>query len=95
MKRTLLAVAVGVLASLLYLPYGGMHHGVAFNPGHDRFWSVPIDLIAVTPLILQTVFLGVAAALVVNLLPRKTKKRCTLTKSDHAQIIAVFRSAVV
>jgi hypothetical protein len=74
MKRTLLAVGVAVLASLLFVPYGGMHYGVRFNRGRGTFWDVPCDLIAVTPLILQTVFVAVVAAVIVNLLPRKPRK---------------------
>ncbi len=74
MKRTLVAVGFAILASLLSVPYGGMHHGVIFNPGRGTFWNVPYDLIAVTPLILQTVFAAVAAAVIVNLLSRRPRK---------------------
>jgi len=74
MKRTLLAVGVDVLASLLFVPYGGMHHGVIFTPGRGTFWNVPYGRIAVTPLILQTVFAAVLPAIIVNLFPRKPRK---------------------
>jgi len=74
MKRTLLTVGVAVLISMLFVPYGGMHHGVIFNSGRGTFWNVPYDLIAVTPLILQTIFAAVAVAVIVNLLPRRPRK---------------------
>jgi hypothetical protein len=67
MRRTLLAIGMAVLLSMLFVPHGGMHHGVIFNSGHDPFWSVPSDLIAVTPLVLQTIFAAVLAAVLVNL----------------------------
>ena len=73
-KRTLLAVGFAVLASLLFVPYGGIHHGVVFNRGRSAFWDVPYDLIALTPFILQTVFAATAAAVIVNLLPRRPRK---------------------
>jgi hypothetical protein len=74
MKRTLLAVGVAVLASLLFVPHGGMHHGVIFNRGRGAFWNIPYDRIAVTPLILQTVFAVIVATIIVNLFPRRPRK---------------------
>jgi ABC-type xylose transport system permease subunit len=66
MKRTLLAVGTAVLLSMMYVPYG--QHGTVY--GHEPFWQA--SNIMVTPLILQTVFASVAAAMVVNIrLPTK------------------------
>jgi hypothetical protein len=93
MRRTLLAVGVGVLSSFLYVPYGGKHHGVFFNRGHDPFWSVPYDLIAVTPLVLQTIFLGVLLAVVVNVRwPRKKNRMRTSTTNSPNAVAPSVRS---
>ena len=77
MKRTLLAVGVAVLASLLFVPYSGMFGGLygrIFESGHRTFWDVPYNVIAVTPLILQTVFAAVVTAIIVNIFPRRPRK---------------------
>jgi hypothetical protein len=80
MKRTLLAVGVAVLLSLMVVPYGGYNvrlsrhdpaQGFYFRESFfldHRGWPMVAD-----QLILQTVFLGVLAALIVNIRwwPRK------------------------
>ena len=67
MKRTLLAVGIAVLASLMwipeYTPYVGRYRVSILSPNqHDIDWS---------QLILQTIFAAVVAAIIVNLLPRR------------------------
>ena len=69
MKRTLLAVGAAVLASLLwipeYTPYVGRYRVpiIALNQ-YDVDWS---------QLVLQTIFATVAAAVIINLFPRKPR----------------------
>jgi hypothetical protein len=70
MKRTLLAVGVAILASMMWIP--------AFIPrmGHCRAWIFSIDretTIYWSLMILQTVLVAVVAAVIVNLFRRKPK----------------------
>ena len=63
MRRTLLAVGFSIIISLLL-----------FVPTrYYRFWETPPSSIAVTLLILQTVFLSVVAAVIVNIPWRRMK----------------------
>jgi len=62
MKRTLLAVGFAIIISLLFVP-----------ARYYRFWETPPGSIAVTLLILQTVFLSVVAAVIVNIPWRRMK----------------------
>ena len=68
MKRTLLAVGVAVLASLMYIPenHGVHHHVPIIFPNHYGVeWG---------QLIVQTIFLAVLAAVIVNLFAPRPKK---------------------
>ena len=77
MKRTLLAVGVAVLVSMMLVPdvrsYGCtlcvVAGGYAFKP-----FVLVVDRIAWGRFILQTVFLSVLAAVLVNLLPRRPRQ---------------------
>ncbi len=70
MRRTLLAVGVAVLLSLMIVPYGGHSR---YNPDHSFYFREPFFLdhkgwpMVADQFILQTVFLGVLAALIVNI----------------------------
>ena len=75
MKRTLLAVGIAVLVSMMFVPCD--RYGFYFWRGPQPFW-ICID--GLTPyqwqvmwpkLVLQTVFLAVLFAIIVNLLPRR------------------------
>jgi hypothetical protein len=79
MKRTLLAVGVAVLVSLMFVPinyFGGScmlcvsYGGGVFAP----FFSAWEYRIAWGHFTRQTLFLSVLGAVLVNLLPRKPKK---------------------
>jgi hypothetical protein len=77
MKRTLLAVGIAVLISMMLIPVGDYRvrmwlpffYDTAWLPWDTRRWDV-----LWTPFILQTVFGAVAAAMIVNLLPRRPRK---------------------
>jgi hypothetical protein len=76
MKRTLLAVGVAVLVSLMFVPDQDWL-GCKICVVVDR--SVFAPFFSVTridwgPFTLQTIFLSVLGAVLVNLLPRKPKK---------------------
>ena len=77
MKRTLLAVGVAVLASLMWIPGYSVD---LYNPLFPSHYRVPIFALGgafnidMKATVLQTIFAAVAAAIVVNLLPRKPKK---------------------
>ena len=69
MKRTLIAVGVAILASMMwipeYVPYQGRHRVSILSLQYDIEWP---------PLILQTIFIAVLFALVVNIpWPRRKK----------------------
>jgi hypothetical protein len=69
MKRTLLAVGIAILISTLCIPGGGTQtYGVPF------FNEYCCDRIAWEKFALQTIFLSVAAAVIVNLFRRRTRK---------------------
>ena len=82
MKRTLLAVGFAVILSLMFVPHGGTSDHKSWN---DRgfgwqqreyvsyrapFYSQGFPVL-LTELIVQTTFLAVAAAVIVNLFPRR------------------------
>jgi hypothetical protein len=79
MKRTLLAVGIAVIVSLMLLPHVVDHNGVQmWLPFFiDTAW-LPTDWhvgdIQWTQFILQTIFAGVVAAVIVNLFPHRPKK---------------------
>jgi hypothetical protein len=63
MKRTLIAVGIALIGSLLHVPHGNSRWGQI--DGWSPFWDA--ESILVTPLILQTVFAAVVAAILVNI----------------------------
>jgi hypothetical protein len=77
MKRTLLAVGVAVLVSLMFVPEGEDWQGcticvVVNGSGFAPFFSV--TGIAWGQFILQTIFLSVLTAVIVNVPWRRKKK---------------------
>ena len=85
MKRTLLAVGVAVLMSLMFIPYGGTSDHSTWNDPLGRmnrnyvsyrapFWESQGFPILLSELIVQTAFVAVAAAVIVNLFPRRPSK---------------------
>jgi hypothetical protein len=78
MKRTLLAVGIAVLVSLMFVPYDNW--GFWGWQGPQPFWIASENMsvrewrVMWSKFILQTIFAGVAAAVIVNLLPRKPRK---------------------
>ena len=75
MRRTLLAVGIAVLMSLLNVPWGNHFGRIA---GRHPFWSdapgLYRDVPLITPLVLQTAFFVVAAAVLVNIRWRPRKR---------------------
>jgi hypothetical protein len=71
MKRTLLAVGVAVLVSMMLTPRGPYRRIEMWVP---FFWDTDYWRILWTPFILQTVFAAVVAAVIVNLFPRRPRK---------------------
>jgi hypothetical protein len=79
MKRTLLAVGVAVLVSMMFVPCD--QWGFWGWQGPQPFWIASEKsgyllewLYVSSKLILQTIFLAVAAAVIVNLFPRRPRK---------------------
>lgn len=70
MNRTLLAVGVAVLISMMFVPHQG---ALSVLNWHGPFFSTNSygDPIIWESFVLQTIFLAVAAAVIVNLFPRK------------------------
>jgi hypothetical protein len=74
MKRTLLAIGIPVLVSMMLVPHGADYYGGGY---HIQRWKPffvdvgPHRVVLWTPFILQTIFAAVAAAVIVNLWPRK------------------------
>lgn len=74
MKRTLLAVGVAVLVSLMLVPRGYHTEYYASSVQArlpfflDSNWAILSE-----PFVLQTIFLSVLAAVIVNLFPRRKK----------------------
>jgi hypothetical protein len=72
MRRTLIAVGVAILASLMWIPtydtgfYGTYRHRESIFSIHHQ--------INMSQMILQTVFIAVAAAVIVNLFRREPKQ---------------------
>jgi hypothetical protein len=77
MRRVLLAVGVAVLLSLMIVPYGGHNR---YDSGQSFYFREPFFLdhkgwpMVADQLILQTVFLGVLAAVIVNIRSWPCKK---------------------
>ena len=82
MKRTLLAVGVAVLISMMLVPEHDIHYfGVGSVQGMSDvmrhrpfFWTDPDCHVAWDYFALQTIFAATAAAVIVNLFPRKPRK---------------------
>ncbi|HEU5239414.1 MAG TPA: hypothetical protein VFU37_19945 [Pyrinomonadaceae bacterium] len=85
MKRTLLAVGIAVLLSLMFVPHGvtsdhrswNTHLGIAvreYVSYRAPFWDSQGFPVLLTDLIVQTTFLAVVAAVIVNLFPHRRRK---------------------
>jgi hypothetical protein len=70
MKRTLLAVVIAVLVSLMVAPHKGGNLLRSEAYGHAPIF-VASSQIDVRQLVLQTIFLAVLLAVIVNLEPRR------------------------
>jgi hypothetical protein len=70
MKRTLLAIAAAVLVSLMVAPHKGANPLRSEGNEHAPVF-VASSQIDVTQLVLQTLFLAVLLAVIVNLEPRR------------------------
>ena len=70
MNRTLLAISIAVLISLMFAPHAGRGALRFANYVHGPFFIAPSQVDR-KQLVLQTVIIAVAAAVFVNLLPRK------------------------
>ena len=85
MKRTLIAIGIAVILSLMFVPHGGTSDHRSWDESH---FGIPTDenMFPVvlpsgnlgrdspsyfTELIVQTTFLAVVAAVIVNLFPRR------------------------
>jgi len=73
MKRTLLAVGAAVLISMMLVPMW-LAPGTIIRPFFFPSLVCPSCEVLLTQFALQTAFAAVAAAVLVNLLPRKPKK---------------------
>ena len=72
LQRTLLAIFFAAIFSLMFAPHSGRGLLRFANYAHGPFFITPHQ-IAGKPLLLQTIFLAIAAAVIVNLFPRKPK----------------------
>jgi hypothetical protein len=75
LKRTLLAIIFAVLLSLMFAPHSGSGRGLFRFSGYARgpFFIMPSH-VAGKQLVLQTIFIAVLFALVVNIAwPRRKK----------------------
>jgi hypothetical protein len=86
MKRTLLAVGIAVLASMMFVPHGGTSDHRSWSDPRGRavrqyysyrapFWDSQGFPILLTELIAQTTFAVVAAAIIVNIPWRRTPRK--------------------
>ena len=84
MKRTLLAVGIAVLLSLMFVPHGWTSDHRSWNTrlgSAEReyvsyrapFWDSGFPVLP-TELIVQTTFLAVVAAVIVNLFPHRPRR---------------------
>jgi hypothetical protein len=70
MNRTLLAISIAVLISLMFAPRTGRGLLRFANYAHGPFFMTPSQVDR-KQLVLQTIIIIVAAVVIVNLLPRK------------------------
>jgi len=73
MNRTLLAISIAVLISLMFAPHTGRGLLRFANYAHGPFFITPSQVDR-KQLVLQTIIIAVAAVVIVNLFPRRTKK---------------------
>lgn len=69
MNRTLLAISVAILISLMLAPHTGRGALRFANYAHGPFFIMPSQVDR-KQLVLQTIIIAVAAAVIVNLFPR-------------------------
>ena len=74
MKRTLLAIIFAVLLSLMFAPHSGSGRSLLRFAGyaHGPFFIMP-SYVDGKQLVLQTIIIAVAAAVIVNLFPRRPR----------------------
>jgi hypothetical protein len=70
MNRSLLAISIAVLISLMLAPHTGRGALRFANYAHGPFFITPSHVDR-RQLVLQTVIIAVASVVIVNLLPRK------------------------
>jgi len=75
MKRTLLAIIFAVLLSLMFAPHSGSGRTLLRFAGyaHGPFFIMP-SYVDGRQLVLQTIIIAVAAAVIVNLFPQRPRK---------------------
>jgi hypothetical protein len=73
MNRTLLAISIAVLISLMFAPHTGRGLLRFANYAHGPFFITPSQVDR-KQLVLQTIIIAIAAVVIVNLFPRRTKK---------------------
>ena len=73
-KRTLVAVVIAVLISLMIAPHSGSGRSLLRFAGyaHGPFFIMP-SYVDGKQLVLQTIIIAVAAAVIVNLFPRRPR----------------------
>jgi len=75
LKRTLLAIIFAVLLSLMFAPHSGSGRTLLRFAGyaHGPFFIMPSHVDG-RQLVLQTIIIAVAAAVIVNLFPQRPRK---------------------
>ena len=73
MNRTLLAISIAVLISLMLAPHIGRGLLRFANYAHGPFFMTPSQVDR-KQLVLQTIIIAVAAVVIVNLLPSRGRK---------------------
>jgi len=75
LKRTLLAIVFAVLLSLMFAPHSGSGRTLLRFAGyaHGPFFIMPSHVDG-RQLVLQTIIIAVAAAVIVNLFPQRPRK---------------------
>jgi hypothetical protein len=73
MNRTLLAISIAVLISLMLTPHTGRGALRFANYAHGPFFIMPSQVDR-NQLVLQTIIIAVAAVVIVNLFPRRGRK---------------------
>jgi hypothetical protein len=73
MNRTLLAIIIAILISLMLAPHTGRGMLRFANHAHGPFFIMPSQVDR-KQLVLQTIIISVAAVVIVNLFPRQGRK---------------------